>query len=103
MQIEFRMTGGYGGLFATRPLTCRVEAEELPEPARRALAALLDSDSASAGARLATRPDVLVYQVSTIAGSEPRTWSWDDATAPPAVRPLLQYLQERAIEQRGSA
>jgi hypothetical protein len=103
MQIDFRMTGGYGGLFATRPLSCLVEAEELPEPARRALAALLDSAPASAGAGLATRPDVLVYHVSIIGGHEPRTWSWDDATAPAAVRPLLQSLQQCAIQRRGSA
>jgi hypothetical protein len=106
MRIVFEMSGGYGGLFAKRPLSYRVDTDELPEPARNTLLALirscgiLDLQQEERGSGIPSRPDVYHYTLSLSEKGTVTSLTFDDVSAPPAVRPLLQYLQERAVEER---
>jgi len=106
MRIEFEFSGGYGGLFAARPLGYRAETDELPDEERDKLLALVrDSgvlelkparDAGGAG----PQRDVFTYRLMIGEGAAAKTFAFDDASAPPAVRPLLSFLRELAMEQR---
>jgi len=99
------MSGGYGGLFALRPLSCHVDTLELSEAAREELLALVRSSgllgAAAAEAPAASgRPDVYHYRLGIAHEGGAASFAFDDLTAPAAVRPLLQYLQQRAVQER---
>lgn len=104
MRIEFEMSGGYGGLFAKQPLALRLSADDLPEPARRALTDLVAAsglwEAAAAGPRPPGRPDVLHYALAITREGRTRRFEFDDVSLPAAARPLVQFLQARAIERR---
>jgi hypothetical protein len=106
MRIEFEMSGGYGGLFAKQPLALRVTVEDLPEDARRELtdlvaaSALLEAAGAEPEPRPVGRPDVLQYTLAISQEGQTRRFDFDDVTLPAAARPLVQWLQSRAVEQR---
>ena len=105
MQIRFEMRGGYAGVFAARPLTSVVSLGSLPENERAQVRALVD-----ASGLLGTTPresttgalggDAQTYQLSITADGTTRRFMFDDTTVPPAARPLLQHLQQRAIADR---
>lgn len=100
------MSGGYGGLFALNPLSCQVDTEELPDSDSQRLADLVrrsglltpPAERPSPGA--GPPPDVYAYELSVADGGELRTFFFDDTTVPSEVRPLLQYLQECAVQNR---
>ena len=46
------------------------------------------------------RPDILTYRLTITDEGRTRSFTFDDVTAPPAARPLIQHLQDRAIAQR---
>lgn len=106
MRITFEMSGGYGGLFAKRPLSYHVDTDELPEPVREKLLGLvrscgiLELQSEQMVPASPRRPDVYSYALSVTERGVTSFYSFDDVSAPAAIRPLLQYLQERAVEQR---
>jgi hypothetical protein len=104
MHLHFEMTGGYTGIFATRPLVYGVTVEQLPEADRQALLQLVSAagllDAEPGGAAPPPRPDVLTYRLTITDEGRTRSFTFDDLTAPPAARPLLQHLQERAITER---
>jgi hypothetical protein len=81
-----------------------VAAEELPDPDRHALLDLLRAsgllEAASAPSTPTPVPDVLRYRLSITAEGRTRTFAFNDVMAPPAARPLLQHLQERAVAGR---
>jgi hypothetical protein len=106
MQVRFEMSGGYAGAFAARPLTCVVNGDELPEPQRRWVQQMVDEPGPPPRAPGDPDPprggDVMTYRLTITAGGESRHFRFDDMTAPPGVRPLLQYLQQRAITDRAA-
>ncbi|HVL97952.1 MAG TPA: protealysin inhibitor emfourin [Egibacteraceae bacterium] len=120
MQIDFELRGGYGGLFATKPLVHRVATTDLPPGEREQLedlvrrAGLLEGGvpppaSPAGGAEAAAerpstgarRADTFTYRLSLRGGGRSGTYTYDDVTVPPAVRPLLTWLQKRALSARG--
>jgi hypothetical protein len=103
MRIEFEMSGGYGGLFAKQPLALRVSADDLPEEARRELTDLVAASGlweAEPGPKPPGRPDVLHYALAITREGRTRRFEFDDVSLPAAARPLVQFLQARAIERR---
>lgn len=106
MRIEFEMSGGYGGLFAKEPLALRVTVEDLPEDAGRELtglvaaSGLLEAPGTGPEPGTAGRPDVLRYTLAISQEGQTRRFVFDDVTLPAAARPLVQYLQSRAVAQR---
>ena len=106
MQLGFEMTGGYSGVFAAKPLSYRVAVDDLPEPERGRLRQSVDASGLLQAAPVEPgpppRPDVMTYTLTITAEGRTRRFTFDDMTAPPAVRPLLEELQRRAIAQRAS-
>ena len=104
MQLGFEMAGGYAGVFAAEPLTYRVEVDELPEPDRGRLRQLLGAsgllEAAPGAPGPPPRPDVLTYTLTITTEERTRRFTFDDITAPPAVRPLLGDLPRRAVARR---
>ena len=104
MRLRFEMSGGYGGIFATRPLAYDVTLDELPDSDRRALSDVLSASGLLEASPLASappsRPDALTYRLTITAGGQSRRFVFDDISVPPAARPLLQHLQARAITLR---
>ena len=107
MRLHFEMTGGYSGVFAARPLVSDVAVDELPEAEGRAVRELVRStgllDGGAAIGPRGPRPDTLTYRLTITDGGRSQSFAFDDVTAPPSVRPLLEYLQKRAIAERGGA
>ena len=106
MHIEFEFSGGYGGLFAAQPLGYRVETDELPDEVRDKLLGLirnsgiLEPDAVRGAAAPGPQRDVFTYSLTIGGGADAKSFAFDDASAPPAVHPLLSYLRELAIEGR---
>ena len=105
MQIRFEMSGGYAGVFAARPLTSVVALNSLPENERAQVQALLDASgllqkAARESTTGALGGDAQTYQLTITADGTTRRFTFDDTTVPPAARPLLQHLQQRAIADR---
>lgn len=105
MRITFEMSGGYGGLFALRPLSFHVDTADLSETDREELLALVRSSglleaTAAETAAASGRPDVYHYRLSIAHERGAASFAFDDLTAPANVRPLLQHLQQRAVQER---
>ncbi|MHC4732676.1 MAG: protealysin inhibitor emfourin [Planctomycetota bacterium] len=106
MHIEFEFSGGYGGLFAAKPLGYRVETDDLPDELRDKLLALirdsgvLELKPAQEAGGPGPQRDVFTYSLTIGGGAAARSFTFDDASASPAVRPLLSLLRELAVEQR---
>jgi len=107
MEIEFEFSGGYGGVFAKRPLVYRADTGDLPEEEREALLGLVRDSGVLELEEPAARPsrarDAFDYRLSIRDGELRRSLQCDDASAPPAVRPLLAHLRKLALEARVSA
>ena len=103
MHIKFQVSGGFGGLFAALPLTLAIDDAELPQPDRDKLltllgeAKLLEQVGASEAAR-----DTYQYRLEIEDGAANRVHTFDDVSAPATVRPLLQFLQKLAVQQRAA-
>lgn len=106
MRIEFEFSGGYGGLFAAKPLGYRADTDELPEELRNRLLTLiaesgvLELEPTPASGGTGPQRDVFNYRLTLGEGAEAKTFAFDDASAPPAVRPLLNALRELAMAER---
>ena len=104
MQLRFEMSGGYAGAFAAHPLTSVVTVDELPEAEREQLRHLVDSSGLLQTAPRDAGPTGhgggMSYQLAITTEGETRRFTFDDTTVPPAARPLLQALQQRAIVER---
>lgn len=106
MRIKFQFQGGYGGLFATKPLACDVEVEELPEEQRTRLldlirkAGIMEGQQETEAPKAGRARDAYTYRLRVQGEGIDRSMAFDDASASPAVRPLLQFLQQLALERR---
>lgn len=108
MRIRFEFQGGYGGLFAAKPLAYDVDTDELPDELRTRLLALiqdagiLEGEDRGPVPKAARGRDVQSYRLWIQDQGASRSWAFDDASAPTEVRPLLQLLQKLALERRRS-
>jgi hypothetical protein len=104
MRIEFECSGGYGGLFAKQPLSYRVESEDLPEEMSDKLLQLIGSSGLLDLDAVAAKPgparDTFTYKLSLRDRTIDKRFTFDDVSAPPAVRPLLNFLKELALGAR---
>lgn len=102
MDITFEVSGGFGGLFAQKPLVYRVALAELPEPERMALKTLVEA-SGLRSLRLPApprQPRGQKYRLTLNEGGQTNTLECDDVGAPATLRPLLAHLQQRALAAR---
>jgi hypothetical protein len=108
MRIKFEFQGGYGGLFATKPLACEVDVEQLPEDTRSKLldlirdAGVIEAAEQGGAPKAGRARDAYAYRLEIEDRGSQRSMAFDDASAPPEMRPLLQFLQELALERRRS-
>lgn len=108
MHIKFQFSGGYGGLFAAQPLTLDFDAAALSKPDRDKLLTLIGDSKILEQARVpeagsdAAR-DTYSYKLEVEDRGVTRIYAFDDVSAPVTVRPLLQFLQQLALQQRGPA
>lgn len=104
MQIEFASSGGV----ANQELSYRADTNSLSAEEAGELSALVESSgvfdlrqedinpSVTVG-----RADVITYRLTTSDGARQSNLWLNDVTAPASIRPLLAYLQKRALEQKG--
>lgn len=108
MRIRFEFQGGYGGLFAAKPLAYDVDTDQLPDAVRTELmglirsAGIMEAEEPDLVAKAGRGRDVFNYRLQIQDQGLRRSMAFDDASAPPKVRPLLQFLQELALERRKS-
>ena len=103
MHIDFATSGG----FANLPGEYRVDTNTLPEEQAKELTRLIESsgvfdlqqDDANPSVTVG-RADVISYRLSLSKGDRQITLWLNDVTAPAAVRPLLAFLRNLAIEQK---
>lgn len=106
MRIAFEFSGGYGGLYAAAPLRYRADIDALPEALRERLleligeSGLLAVEPAPPPGRSGPQRDVFTYSLTLGEGVKAKVFAFDDANAPPAVRPLLNALRELAMAER---
>lgn len=103
MHIKFEFSGGYGGLFAAQPLTLDLDAAALPQPDRDKLLTLIGEAKIlkQVGASEAAR-DTYSYKLEIEDRGVTTVRTFDDLSAPGTVRPLLQFLQKLALQQRAA-
>lgn len=108
MRIDFQYSGGYGGLFAKRPLAVSVSVDDLGEDERRELlslvasSGLLETELAQPQASPGLQRDVFTYSLSIYEGGKAKSFTFDDSTAPASVHPLLAFLRKLAITRHKS-
>ncbi len=103
MRIQLRRTGGFAGV----SMECRVATEELTLPERQELEGLLEaaqpdglrsdvsgSDGCASDRRTGAR-DLLRYELSIDRDDHPIELSFDDATLPESLLPLIDWLAAR--------
>lgn len=104
MQIDFASSGG----IANVELAYRADTDTMPEEQARELVRLVESSNLfeikqkdASPAVTVGRADVISYRLSATDGPRQTTLWLNDVTAPASVRPLLAFLREQALEQRG--
>ena len=108
MRIDFEFSGGYGGLFAKRPLSVSVSVEDLGGDERRELlrlvasSGLLETDLTQSRAPSGPQRDVFAYSLSIYEGDKVKSFAFDDSTAPDSAHPLLAFLRQLAISRHKS-
>ena len=105
MRIDFEFSGGFGGLFAAEPLGYRADTDALPQEQRDRLLSLIAESGildleAAPPAGAGPQRDVFNYRLILGEGADAKAFAFDDAGAPPAVRPLLNALRELAMARR---
>lgn len=105
MQIDFATSGGV----TNHELAYRADTDTLPEQEAEELVRLVESSGAfdleqdqvlheaATGAG-----NVTAYRLTLSDGNRETTLWLNDVTAPTAIRPLLSFLRERALEQRNT-
>ena len=103
MRIDFECSGG----FANLQLTYHVDTDTLPRERAEELLKLVKSSgffdlqqSDVAPERRGGPPDMFVYRLSLSEGDRQKTLTFNDATAPASLQPLLALLRKLAVEQK---
>jgi hypothetical protein len=103
MQIDFGSSGGV----SNQGLVYQADTNALPEPEAKELLRLVESSGVFDLQQSDTNPgvtvgraDVITYRLTLSDGDRQTTLWLNDVTAPVSVRPLLAYLQERAINTK---
>ena len=93
MKIEFRQSGGYGGLImGTEINTDLLTAEE----AAKLQSLVEQSEILAQSKQTPNSADLLQYQIIIETKEGVRQVSYDDLSLPESAVPLLEYLQDRA-------
>lgn len=101
MHIEFEISGGYANI----NLAYRGDTDKLPPEVASKLLRLIESsrvfelEQSEIVSRSAGPPDVFFYKLTLYEGGQKKTLSFNDATVPDQLKPLLEFLQELAWEQ----
>jgi hypothetical protein len=103
MQIDFASSGGV----SNQELVFVADTATLPEQQAKELERLIESSKvfeieqsdANPGVTVG-RADVITYRVSLSDGERQTTLWLNDVTAPVAMRPLLAFLQDLALERK---
>jgi hypothetical protein len=103
MQIDFGSSGGV----ANQELIYQADTNTLPENEARELQRLVESSGAFELQQSDINPnvtvgraDVITYRISLSEGERQTTLWMNDVTAPVAIRPLLAFLQDLALERK---
>ena len=94
LRAELHRTGGFTG----RPLHTVADSRSLPPPhaARlRRLMSTLDFTTLTSSAHPAGGADLFLYNVTLQRGDDHWKGTVSEATVPPTLRPLLQFLIEQ--------
>ncbi|HII92890.1 MAG TPA: hypothetical protein HA262_12190 [Methanosarcina sp.] len=101
MHVDFEFSGGYANI----NLIYRGDTEKLPpEIASKLLrliesSGVLDIQQSEITSNRTGPPDVFFYKLSLYEGGKKKSLSFNDATVPDQLKPLLELLQELAWEQ----
>jgi hypothetical protein len=98
LELEVERSGGFGGLrLAPRTL----DAADLSPQAARELAELVAAAERAPQRTSPSRslPDATHYDITIRRGGQVRRLSFDDATAPPEVRRLLERIESEGLER----
>ena len=101
MRIDFEGSGGFAGL----RMAYHADTDNLPQETAAELLALVESSGvrhlqqSDLASPQTGPPDVFSYRLSLSEGGEGKSLSFNDVTAPPALRPLLALLRKLALDQ----
>lgn len=101
MHIEFEISGGYANI----DLTYRGDTDKLPPETANKLLGLIESSrvlelqQSEIAPGTAGPPDVFYYKLILYEGGQKKPLSFNDATVPDQLKPLLEFLQELAWER----
>ena len=103
MRVDFEREGGYAPL----RLEYHANTDELPEDIAKKLLDMVKSSGIAEiqQSDLATTqafPDMFTYRLTLIEGGKLKSLSFNDITVPSSLHPLLEFLQELALEQRSN-
>lgn len=105
MQIRFERDGGFAGLL----FSCCADTDELPSEAAEELRQLVEDSgffNLQPGSPMPAPlgpPDTFRYRISLSDCGRLKSLSFRDHAVPAALRPLLNYLQQLALEQKRNA
>lgn len=98
MHIQFSCTGGIANL----DLTFQVDTDELPKGINEELQNLIRTANLfNFKSSKRTGADAFSYHLEIEDEKRKNSFSFTDATAPQEVRPLLDYLRNLAMEEKG--
>jgi len=103
MHIEYRCSGGFGGL----QLTYRGETDELPSGQAKELSDLVEASgifelaSKQLSQKSPNIPDDFSCQLTVSKAGKKKTLSFSELGAPANLRRLSVHLRKLAIQQRG--
>ncbi len=101
MHVDFEISGGYANI----NLKYRGDTEKLPPEVASKLLRLVESSGvlelqqSEIATSHAGPPDVFFYKLTLYEGGKKKSLSFNDATVPDQLKPLLELLQELAWEQ----
>jgi hypothetical protein len=101
--IEYKCTGGYGGLH----LSYQVETDALPAEESKTILDLIDAarvfklDPKRVSASPRRIPDDFACLLTIVAKNDKQTLSFNELDAPDSLRRLSAYLRKLAIQQQG--
>ncbi len=101
MHIEFEMSGGYANI----NLAYHGDTDKLPPEVASKLLRLIESSrvfelqQSEIAPLSAGPPDVFLYKLTLFEGGQRKSLSFNDATVPDQLKPLLELLQELAWGQ----
>jgi hypothetical protein len=103
MRIEFKCSGGYGGLH----LTYQCETDTLPADESKTILDLIDAaralelDPEQISSKSRSIPDDFVCRLTLSTGAVKKSLSYNELGAPENLRRLSAYLRKLAIKQHG--